>query len=402
MRRPQSGHRQKPRVAFFVTVDWYFASHYLALACAIRDAGYAVSVITDGDAYSEQIRSAGIDLIPFQISRQGMHPVAELKSLLRLIGVLRRLRPDLLHNIAQKPVLYGSLAARLTGVPAVVAALPGLGWLFTSGVPRARLGRRFVLVGYRYLLRQRRVRVLVQNQTDRTELKQLAGLDAILIPGSGVDLERYQPHPPAPLPVTVMLASRLLWDKGIGELVEAMRLLRERGIACRCCLIGEPDDGNPASVSRQWLEERVAEGIIEWWGYRDNMPAALRQAHIACLPSYREGMPKFLLEASAAGLPLVATDVPGCRDIVQSGTNGLLVPPRDAAALADALQRLIEDAKLRSQLGTQARAIAEARFGTERIAVIVKDVYRALLTKSGHHSDRRSSSRKPTSTYTEK
>ena len=132
------------------------------------------------------------------------------------------------------------------------------------------------------------------------------------------------------------------------------------------------------------------------------MPAALRQAHIACLPSYREGMPKFLLEASAAGLPLVATDVPGCRDIVQSGTNGLLVPPRDAAALADALQRLIEDAKLRSQLGTQARAIAEARFGTERIAVIVKDVYRALLTKSGHHSDRRSSSRKPTSTYTEK
>jgi len=222
------------------------------------------------------------------------------------------------------------------------------------------------------------------------------------VPGSGVDLERYQPHPPAPLPVTVMLASRLLWDKGVGELVEAMRILRERGIPCRCCLIGDPDDGNPASVSRQWLEERVAEGIIEWWGFRSDMPEVLQYGHIACLPSYREGMPKFLLEASAAGLPLVATDVPGCRDIVQSGTNGLLVPPRDAAALADALQRLIEDAELRGRLGTQARAIAEGRFGLERIAASVKAVYQELLARPTHRSDRQPSNREPTSTYTRK
>ena len=381
MGRPQPDHRQKPRVAFFVTVDWYFASHYLALACAIRDAGYAVSVITDGDAFSEQIRGAGIELIPFQISRKGMHPVAEFKSLLRLIGVLRRLRPDLLHNIAQKPVLYGSLAARLTGVPAVVAALPGLGWLFTSGVPRARLGRRLVLLGYRYLLRHPRVQVLVQNETDRAELRQLAGLQAILIPGSGVDLERYQPHPPAPLPVTVMLASRLLWDKGIGELVEAMRLLRERGIACRCCLIGEPDEGNPASVSRQWLEDRVAEGIIEWWGFRADMPAVLRHAHIACLPSYREGLPKFLLEASAAGLPLVGTDVPGCRDIIQQNINGLLIPRKTTVPLTDALQKLIENADLRARFGRRARAIAEAKFGNECIFRDVKSLYLDLLEK---------------------
>ena len=391
----------KARVAFFVTVDWYFVSHYLALARAIRDAGYSVSVITAVDKHAEQIRAAGIELIPFPISRKGMHPVAEVRSLLRLITVLRRLRPDLLHCIAQKPVLYGSLAARMTGVPAVIAALPGLGWMFTSREPRARLGRRLALLGYRRLLRDRHVRVLVQNDSDRGELKRLAGLDAAVIPGSGVDLERYRPRPPAHRlapPITVMLASRLLWDKGIGELVEAMRLLRQRGANCRCCLIGEPDDGNPASVSQEWLEARVAEGVVECWGFRDDMPAVLREAHIACLPSYREGMPKFLLEASAAGLPLVATDVPGCRDVVQSGSNGLLVPPRDAAALADALQRLIEDAKLRDQFGTQARAIAEARFGTERIAAIVKDVYRALLLQSGHHSDRQSSSREPSST----
>jgi glycosyltransferase involved in cell wall biosynthesis len=243
---------------------------------------------------------------------------------------------------------------------------------------------------------------LVQNESDRAELQRLAGLDAILIGGSGVDLERFRPHPPAPPPITVMLASRLLWDKGIAELAETMRLLGERGVACRCCLIGEPDDGNPASAPKHWLEARVAEGVLEWWGFRDDMPEVLRQAHIACLPSYREGMPRFLLEASAAGLPLVATDVPGCRDIVQPGINGLLVPPRDPAALADALQKLIEDAELRVRLGTQARAIAEGRFGLERIAASVKAVYQELLARPTHRSDRQPSNREPTSTYTRK
>jgi glycosyltransferase involved in cell wall biosynthesis len=374
-----TGTRGKPRVAFFVTVDWYFCSHYLALACALRDSGYAVSVITGVDKEGERIRAAGLDLIPFRISRKGMHPLAEAGSLLRLVRVLRRLRPDLLHNIAQKPVLYGGLAARLTGLPAVVAALPGLGWLFTSVEPRARLGRRLVLVGYRRLLRHPRVRVLVQNETDRNELNRLAGVNATVVPGSGVDLGRFLPGPPRPPPVTVMLASRLLWDKGVGELVEAIRLLRGRGIACRCCLVGQPDAGNPASVTRAWLDERVAEGVIECLGYRQDMPAVLRSAHVACLPSYREGMPKFLLEAAAAGLPLVATDVPGCRDVVQPEVNGLLVPPRDACALANALQRLIEDAGLRARMGQNARAIAEARFANERIFAEVRSVYADLL-----------------------
>ena len=374
-----TGTRGKPKVAFFVTVDWYFCSHYLALACAMRDSGYAVSVITGVDADGERIRAAGLDLIPFRISRKGMHPLAELTSLLRLVGVLRRLRPDLLHNIAQKPVLYGGLAARLIGVPAVVAALPGLGWLFTSVEPRARFGRRLVLFGYRRLLRHPRVRVLVQNETDRNELKRLAGVNATVVPGSGIDLERFSPSPSPPLPVTVILASRLLWDKGVGELVDAIRLLRGRGIACRCCLVGQPDAGNPASVTQEWLEERVAEGVIEWWGYRADMPAVLSSAHLACLPSYREGMPKFLLEAAAAGLPLIATNVPGCRDVVQPEVNGLLVPPRDAFALANALQRLIEDADLRARMGTNSRAIAEARFANERIFGEVQDVYADLL-----------------------
>lgn len=370
---------RKPRIAFLVTVDWYFANHYLALAQAIHDAGYAVSVITTVDKHAETIAAAGIDVIPVRISRKGMHPVAEFRSLVTLIRILWRLRPDLLHAIAQKPVLYGSLAAKLTGNPARVCALPGLGWLFTSNDRLARLGRAIVLVGYRTLLRGERVRVMVQNETDRAELERLAGLRAVVVPGSGVDLERYRPGPRPARPVTIMLASRLLWNKGVAELVDAARILKQRNVVCRCCLIGRPDADNPASVPERWLQECVDQDLVEWWGFRDDMAEVLKHAHIACLPSYREGMPKFLLEASAAGLPLVAADVPGCRDIVQSGRNGLLVPPRDAGALADSLQRLIEDPALRTRLGRNARKIAEERFGSDRVANAVKALYGELL-----------------------
>jgi glycosyltransferase involved in cell wall biosynthesis len=369
-----------PTVAFLVTVDWYFYRHYRALASAVLAAGYRVLVITGVDAHGDAIRSLGFDLFPIKISRKGMHPVRELPALLRLVRVLRRIRPDLLHSIAQKPVLYGSLAARLTGIRAVVAALPGLGWLFTSDVRRARLGRGLVMLGYRLLLRGANVRVLVQNTADRTELKRVGGLDAVLIPGSGVDLGRFVPCPAPPGPVTIVLASRLLWDKGVGELVEAARFLRARMVGCRCVLVGMPDDGNPASVTRERLESWQAEGVIEWWGYREDMAAVLRQAHIACLPSYyREGIPKFLLEAAASGLPLVTTDMPGCRDTVEPEANGLLVPPRDAPALAAALRRLIEDEDLRERFGRRSRALAEERFGGERVAQATLAVYRDLL-----------------------
>jgi glycosyltransferase involved in cell wall biosynthesis len=373
-----------PTVAFFVTVDWYFHRHYRVLASAVRDAGYRVVVITGVGAHGEAIRQLGFELVPIEISRKGMHPVREFGALLRLARVLRRVEPDLLHSIAQKPVLYGSLAARILGTRAVVAALPGLGWLFSSNAGRARLGRQLVMLGYRWLLRRPNVRALVQNRTDRAELKRVGKLDAVLIPGSGVDLERFVPRPPTPGPVTILLASRLLWDKGIGELVEAARLLHGRGAPCRCVLVGAPDEGNPASVTLEKLDAWNAEGVIEWWGYRADMADVLGQAHIACLPSYyREGIPKFLLEAAACGLPIVTTDMPGCRETVEPGVNGLLVPPRDPTALADALQRLVLNADLRSRFGANSRTAAESKFGDARIAEQTLAVYAELLDSTG-------------------
>jgi glycosyltransferase involved in cell wall biosynthesis len=370
----------KPRVAFFVTVDWYFCHHYLALAVAVRDAGFAVSIITGVDAHGAVIRDAGLDLIPLEVSRKGMNPLRELLSIRRVTSILKTLRPDLLHNIAQKPVLYGTLAARLAGVPAVVNGVAGMGYLFTSDAPRARLVRGLVGGAYRSLLAAPNTRVLVQNPDDQAQIRRLTGVEPVLIPGSGVDLSRFVQRPEPPGAVVVILASRMLWDKGVGELVAAARLLKGRGSPARFVLVGKPDPGNPTSVSEDQLEDWHREGCIEWWGYRADMPEVLAQAHIACLPSYyREGLPKFLIEAAAAGLPLVTTDATGCREAVEADANGFLVPTRDVAALARALERLIDDGGLRRRFGAHSRAIAEARFDSTLIHAATLGVYRELL-----------------------
>lgn len=369
------------RILFFLTVDWYFCHHYFDLACAIRDAGYEVTVMTSVTTHAERIRAAGLSLVPIAISRRGTHPWHELVTLLRLTRLLRRLRPDLLHNIAQKPVLYGTLAARLSGIPAVVDALAGMGYLFTADRRRAPLVRGLVAVAYRLLLARPGTRVIVQNPDDREQIRRLAGIEPVLIPGSGVDLERFRPTAPPPPPITILLASRLIWDKGIAELVAAVQLLRTQRADVRCVLVGRPDPGNPTTIDEQTLRGWQASGQIEWWGHRDDMAAVLAQAHIACLPSYREGLPRFLIEAAAAGLPLVTCDVPGCRELVEPGRNGLLVPVQDAQALAEALGRLVADPALRARFGQASRRLAEKRFGQAEIFAATLDVYEGLLAE---------------------
>ncbi len=386
MKRAKGTEPGPRRVAFCVTVDWYFCHHYLALARAVRAAGFAVTVITGVADHGDAIREAGLDLIPLAVSRKGMNPARELQSILGLTRILRRLRPALLHNIAQKPVLYGTLAARLAGVPAVVNGVAGMGYLFTSETARARLVRALVGGAYRALLAAPNVRVLVQNPDDQEQVLRLTGVEPVLIPGSGVDLARFVPRPQPPGPALVLLASRMLWDKGVGEFVAAARLLKARGLPARLVLVGKPDPGNPASVSEDQLRDWQREGCIEWWGYRADMPEVMAAAHIACLPSYyREGLPKFLIEAAAAGLPLVTTDATGCREAVEPGGNGLLVPVRDPVALAAALARLIGDAALRRRFGAQSRALAEARFDATRIHGATLAVYHELLQRFEVH-----------------
>jgi glycosyltransferase involved in cell wall biosynthesis len=367
----------RPKLLYFVTEDWYFSSHRLPLAVAAREAGFDVVVVTRVREHGGVIRRAGLSLIPFEMSRRGMNPFGELGALARLTALYRREKPDLVHHVAMKPVLYGTLAARLASVPRVVNALAGMGWLFTSTNLMARLLKPLVRLTFRILLRP--TNVIVQNPDDAALMAGLGVGNVHLIRGAGVDTRIFHPAPSPAGDLVVMLASRMLWDKGVGEFVEAAGMLREMGASARFVLVGERDPANPSAIPESRLQEWEAKGIVEWWGKRDDMAEVIHQAHVVCLPSYREGLPKVLLEAAASGLPLVATDVPGCREIVRNEENGLLVPARDATALAAALRRLIEDRELRCRMGARGREIVETEFSVEKVVSETLAVYGELL-----------------------
>jgi glycosyltransferase involved in cell wall biosynthesis len=368
-----------PKLLFFVTEDYYFVSHRLRLAVAAQAAGYDVAVVTRVRDAADVIRDAGIRVIPFENERSSFNALREVGTLLRLVRVYRRERPDVLHHVAMKPVLYGSIAARITGQARVINALAGMGWLFTSaGGPV-----RWLMPMVRTVLGSaaKSGTALVQNVDDEQLLVQLGVPRSRIrrIPGSGVDLDVFRPSPEVPGPPIVVMPSRLLADKGLLEFVAAARMLRQRGIDARFVVAGGPDALNPSSIAGATVAEWVREGIIDYAGHVTDVAALLARSHIVCLPSYREGLPKTLIEAASSGKPIVATDVPGCRHVVTEGENGLLVPPRDPVALADALQRLIEDAPLRRRMGARGRARAEAEFGIGAVIDQTLALYREAL-----------------------
>jgi glycosyltransferase involved in cell wall biosynthesis len=367
------------RLLYFVTEDWYFCSHRLPLAVAARDAGFDVTVVTRVREHGEAIRAAGLTLVPFEIVRSGMNPLHELVTLWRLIVLYRHTQPDIVHQVAMKPVLYGSLAACVAGVHGVINALAGMGWLFTSAGGGARLIKGGVRLALGRLLT--RGIALVQNPDDAELLARLGVPKGNIrrIAGSGVDLVRFHPTPePEGVPV-IVLPARLLWDKGVGEFVEAARILRARGVGARFMLVGEPDPANPASISTEQVTDWVKGGVVEHVGWVNDMPSVFAQAHIVCLPSYREGLPKALIEAAAAGCPIVTTNVPGCREVVEDGVQGLCVSPRDANALADALARLIADPAMRARMGEAARLRAEMKFGLDAVITQTLALYREAI-----------------------
>ena len=320
-------------------------------------------------------------VLPIPMKRGRVSPLADLGTLAALVRICRAERPDIVHAVAMKPVLYGAAAARLAGVPAVVGALTGLGYVFSSGDIKARMLRPLMRRALRWALGGRRSTCIVQNPDDAAFVAGL-GIERrgiVVIPGSGVDTARFAPSPEPEGPLRATMVSRLLWDKGVGEFVEAARVARAKRPNLRFTLIGAPDEGNPAAVPLAQLEAWRDEGVVDWQGQRDDIPAVWRESHIAVLPSYREGLPKALLEAASCGRPLVAADAPGSCEIARDGESGLLVPPRDPAALAAAILRLAEDPALRARLGAGGRALAEREFSEERIAAETLALWRRLL-----------------------
>lgn len=371
-----------PRLLIFVAEDWHFCTHRLPLARGAVAAGFDVTVMARYQDHAAVIAATGARTLAVPLRRGRAGIGAEIAALHAIIGGYRQVAPDIAHQVAMKPVLYGTLAARLSRTSSIVNALAGLGYLFLAESFKGKVLRRGVSFALRWALKGKSEGVILQNPDD-VALLVGAGLvhqeQVHLIRGSGVDLTQFTP---APLPdgdPVVVLPARLLWDKGVAEFVEAARLLRARGVKARLVLVGGPDEENPTSVPTAQLAAWEREGTVEWWGARDDMPAVLASASIVCLPSYREGLPKALLEGAAAGRALVAADVPGCREVVRPGENGLLAPARDSSALADALAQVLTDPARMREMGKRAREIAEAEFGVERVVAATVEVYAGLL-----------------------
>ncbi|MDR3517598.1 MAG: glycosyltransferase family 4 protein [Azospirillaceae bacterium] len=377
------------RILYLVTEDWYFWSHRLPMARAARDAGFDVAVATRVTAHGARIEAEGFRLLPLPWRRRSIAPFREIAAILRLY---RTERPDLVHHVAVKPSVYGAVAAWLSGVPAVVNAIAGLGYVFTARDLKARLLRLPLGLAFRLLLGRRNARVLLQNPDDRDVLTRsgLVPRDRIrIVRGSGIDTDWFRPlaEPEGAIGdavPTIAVVTRMLKFKGVARLVEAQQILSRRGIACRLILAGAPDGENPAAIDAATLTAWGQLPGVEWRGHVEDVRAIWRQAVIAAfVPLGGEGLPKTLLEAAACGRPIVASDVAGCREIAIDGVNALLVPPDDAPALADALARLLADGALRQRLGAAGRHLVETEFSADRIGRETVALYRELLADPG-------------------
>jgi glycosyltransferase involved in cell wall biosynthesis len=371
------------KLLFVVNVDWFFASHRLPIALQAVREGYEVHLATTFTDRYEELQRHGLKLHTLPMDRGATGVGQAFATFRRILQILREVRPQLVHLVTVKPVVLGGIAARIAKVPAVVAAVSGLGFVFLARGLRARLLRAGVVALYRLALGHRNLKVVFQNEADREVLAALTGLAArrtVVLRGSGVDLAQFpvQPFPPEP-PVVVVFAARLLRDKGLIEFIEAARALRRQGAPARFLLAGAPDPQNAATVTQEEVDGWAASGDVEPLGHRADMAQVLAAAHLVVLPSYREGLPKVLAEAAASGRPVVTTDVPGCRDAIQPEVSGVLVPVRDAQALAAAMRDLIGDPARRTAMGRAGRQLAEREFALERIVQQHLAIYRDLV-----------------------
>jgi glycosyltransferase involved in cell wall biosynthesis len=370
------------KLLFLVTEDWYFVSHRLQLARAARDAGVEVAVMTHLTDFQPMLVKEGFKVIPWRLSRRSLNPFRELNTFFQVIQVYRRERPDLIHHVALKPIIYGGCAARLLGQTPSVNAIAGMGHVFMNQSWQMRLLRSGLLVLLRIALGNENTRAVFQNEDDRSLMLRESVVKlhtTAIIRGSGVNVTHFCPSPEPSGPPVVLLASRMLWAKGIGVFVEAARKLRESNVTARLVLVGKPDPENPDSIAEKQLCTWAESGLVEWWGHQDDMAKIMAQANIVCLPSYGEGVPRVLIEAAACGRAMVATDAPGCRDIVRNGQNGLLVPLRDPEALAHAVRALIDDPALRSKMGACGREIAIREFSEATVFGQMMTIYRQLV-----------------------
>jgi len=374
---------KRPDLLFVLNDLPFFLSHRLPVARALVDLGLEVAVAAPPDRDGQRrLEDEGIGFHPWPVDRKGARPVAELRCLWRLASLYRRLRPRMLHHVTPKPVLYGSIAARLIAPRPLINAISGMGFAFVAGDESRRGMRLLSTTLMRFASAGERTHLIFQNPDNLTwflRRRLLPPRRATLIFGSGVDLEAFRPAPEPEGIFTILLPARMLYDKGVAETVEAVAALRAEGRDVDLVLAGATDPGNPRAIPESVLRGWEREGKARWIGHHADMPGLLRSAHVVCMPSYYgEGIPKSLIEGAAAGRPLVSADTPGCRHVVQHGYNGLLVAPRDSEQLAGALASLIDNPSLRRRLGERGRRLAERFFAVGEVVRRHLDLYRRV------------------------
>ena len=371
-----------PKIIFAANTDWYLYNFRYALIHQLREQGFDVALVSPPGEFAVRLQDAGFRWQPWILRRRSVAPWMEFISLLDLVRIYRREQPDLVHHHTIKAVLYGSLAAVWAGIPGVVNSISGRGYVFQGGDWLARVLQLVVSPLYQRVMQRNAAAVIFENQADQdyfSEQRFVSPSRAWLIEGVGTDPQRFAPTPEPPTPVIVLMAARTLWDKGVGIFVEAARILRER-LKVRMVLVGGPDPGNPASLTPNMLRAWHREGIIEWWGWQHDMERIYAQAHLIALPTmYGEGVPTALIEAAACGRPIIASDISGCRAVLQHGHNGLLVPPNDPYTLACAIEELVLDPARRMKMGAAGRQVVLERFTHEKINRATLQVYQHVL-----------------------
>jgi glycosyltransferase involved in cell wall biosynthesis len=373
------------KIIYVVNNSDFLISHRLEVCLKAQETGYKIHVICPDKESIQKLIDLGFTVHLLEFGRDRANPFAELQTVFQLTQLFKKIQPDLVHLITIKPYLYGGIAARLAKVPVVVSAVAGLGILFSSNALEYRLLRLGLYPLFKFSFGHKNQSAIFQNLDDKSALvnwKVVADQQVKMIRGSGVDLQSCQiVQEPEGIPI-ISFAARLLKDKGVEVFVEASKILKQRNIQARFWLIGEPDLGNANSVSQSQLDDWQKAGLVELFGFRKDIPELFSQTNIVTLPSfYGEGLPKVLIEAAACGRAVVTTDHPGCRDAIEPNKTGVLVPVRNAEALADAIQDLIENPEKRETMGKAGRELAENVFDVNKVVEQHLDIYNELLGK---------------------
>ena len=377
----------KKKILLNITEDWFFLSHFLSRALNAKKSGFEIYVCCNENKKRKIIEDYGIKFIKLPYKRANINPFYELYILVRLVLILKKVKPDIVHNVALKPIIHGSIASKLLNIKSVINAPVGMGYVFISDSLKAKFLKPVLIFLLRNLLdshhgRNKKNKVIFENNDDLDyfiKLKAVNLKSACVISGAGVEVNQSMSNRKKINKCTkVFLVARMLRDKGILEFIEAYEFLKNKKIECRFILVGDTDPLNPSSIKESYLKRCHKEKKIEWLGWVDDIGKILLEADILCLPSYREGLPKSLLEGAAAGLPLVTTDTVGCRDVVIDGLNGFLVPIKDSLKLAEAIEKLVLDTNLRETMGEESLKIATRKFSTSIINSLTMKVYNEI------------------------